>query len=119
MSYKIEMRDDGIVYVAFGGSVSTEEMEEFRREWLTYLDAVTEEEPLRVVSESPGLIKFSAGARRILVELQRLPKMGPSAIVGANRYVRVLTAFILKATGRDNVRFFNTVEEAVAWLKGE
>ncbi len=117
MGYRIKMRDDGILHTSFHGDVTTEEMEAFRREFLVYLNAATEEEPLLVISESPGLTKFSAGARRILVELQRSPRLGNSAVVGASRYSRVLTTFVLKATGRNNIRFFDTIEEAAAWLK--
>lgn len=39
--------------------------------------------------------------------------------VGANRYTRVLARLVLKASGRDNIRFFGLEEEAVAWLKAE
>jgi len=31
--------------------------------------------------------------------------------------VRVLVSFVLKATRRDNIRFFETEEEALAWLQ--
>ena len=38
-------------------------------------------------------------------------------LVGASRYVRVLTGFVFKAVGRENIRLFASEEDALVWLK--
>jgi hypothetical protein len=63
--------------------------------------------------------KFSAEFRKTLAGLMNDPRTGKVANVGAKRYNRVLAGFLLKATGRDNIRFFKLEEEALAWLKTE
>jgi hypothetical protein len=43
--------------------------------------------------------------------------LGKAATIGVDRYTRVLIGFVLKATGRDNIRLFDTEEQALAWLR--
>jgi hypothetical protein len=49
----------------------------------------------------------------------RDPRVGRSAMVGTSPYFRVLVGFILKATGRDDVRLFALLDEALDWLGSE
>ena len=119
MTYKLEMGEDGILRLSFAGQVGTEEMEAFRQDFLPYLEAATDESPLLVLSNAQGDTKYSSGARKIFMQLNRDSRIGKAATVGTGRYTRVLARFVLKATGRDNIGFFDTQEEAVAWLKGE
>ena len=118
MAYKLEMDQEGILRLWFEGNISTEEMEAFRADFTAFLEQSTEEKPLLVLSYSTSeAAKFSPGARKIFVQLNRDPRIGKAATLGVNRYTRVLAGFILKASGRDNVQFFDTEEEAVAWLR--
>jgi hypothetical protein len=55
--------------------------------------------------------------RKAFFDLNSDPRLGKSATVGVDRYTRVLLDFMLKATKRDNIRLFDTEEEALAWLK--
>lgn len=119
MSYKLWMKDDGILRIQIDDDLA-EELDAFTRELAIYLDAATEESPLRTLamSRDPGG-KLPSSVRKTFAELNRDPRLGKSATIGLDRYTRVLAGFVLKATGRDNIRFFDTEEEALAWLKEE
>ena len=119
MTYQLEMGDDGILRLSFSGQIGTEEMEAFRQDFMPFLEAATDESPVLVLSGAHGDTKYSSGARKIFMQLNRDPRIGKAATVGTARYTRVLARFVLKATGRDNIGFFDTQEEAVAWLKDE
>jgi hypothetical protein len=82
-----------------------------------YLESATETEPLLLLSDVSRLGKVSVKARSALAGLSGDPRLGKNAILGSSRYQRVLATFIDKAVGRDNIRFFDTEAEALAWLK--
>ena len=119
MAYELEIRDDGIARLATIGDQDREEVENLRKDLESLLEAATEAEPVRLIVDSSRSGKTSSAARRIYVELNRDPRIGKTALVGSRRYGRLLGTFIVKATGRDNIRFFDSEEEALAWLKAE
>lgn len=119
MPYQIQMRDDGIVRINFAnGALQHDEVDDFVRDFHVYLDAATPETPLRTltISDQSGT-KLSSKIRKAFADLNTDPRLGKSATVGLDRYVRVLVGFVLKATRRDNIRFFDTEENALAWLQ--
>lgn len=119
MPYQIQMGDDGILRINFGGgTLEHDEVDDFVRDFAVYLDAVAFEAPLRTLTmaDQSG-IKLSSKTRKAFADLNLDPRLGKSATVGMNRYTRVLVGFVLKATGRDNIRFFDTEEKALAWLR--
>jgi hypothetical protein len=119
MAHKLEMCDDGILRLAFIGDQDEKDMEAFQQDFAPFLEAVTEEEPLRIFTDSSQSGKFTSAARKTFLTLNRNPKIGRTAILGASRYTRVLAGLVLKATRRDNIRFFDSETEALAWLKAE
>ena len=114
MAHEFEIRDDGIVRLAPIGNQDKEDMEIFRKKMEPLLEAATEAEPVRLLVDSSRSGKTSAAGRKIYAEVNRDPRLGKTALVRARRYNRLLGSFILKASGRDNVRFFDSEEEAVA-----
>lgn len=119
MPYRIQMGDDGILRVDFaGGSLERDEVDAFIREFTVYLDAATPEAPLRMLTiANQSGAKLSSKTRKAFADLNSDPRLGKAATVGVDRYTRVLVGFVLKATGRDNIRFFETEEQALAWLR--
>ena len=118
MAHEVNIGDDGILRMAFIGGMDEEDTKAFREEFDPILKSATEAEPLRILVDGSRSGKYTSAARRIFVELQRSPLIGDVALVGASRYSRVLAGFVLKATGRDNVRLFESEEEALGWLRG-
>jgi hypothetical protein len=117
MAYKMWMRDDGILRIQLDDDL-VNELDKFTQEFTTYLDAATEKSPLYTFTTSSGSGgKLPSAVRKMFAELNRDPRLGKSATIGLDRYTRVLAGFVLKATGRNNIRFFDTEEEALAWLK--
>ncbi len=119
MAHEIDMRDDGILWLAQIGDVDKEDMDAFLEDLTPFLEAATEAQPLLILSDTNRTGKLSASARKLLAGLGRDPRLRKTAIVGSGRYTRVVAGFINKAAGRDNICFFDSEEEAIAWLKAE
>ena len=119
MPYRMQMGDDKILRVDFvGGVLERAEVDDFMRDFQGYLEAATPAAPLRTltVAGQSGM-KLSAKVRKAFSDLNGDPRIGKAATVGVDRYTRVLIGFVLKATGRDNIRLFDTEEQALAWLR--
>lgn len=119
MAHEIRMRDDGVLWVAQIGYVDEADMAAFLEGLTPFLEAATETQPLLILSDTSRTGKLSASARKLLAGLGRDPRLRKTAILGTGRYTRVVASFINKAAGRDNIRFFDSEQEAVAWLKAE
>lgn len=119
MAYRIEISQDNILHVVFEGELGEEDMESYLQEYDEFLSDASETEPLLFLVDSSEITKVSAVARKYFVQALRQPdpRTGRTAMIGSSRYVRVLTSFVLKAVGRDDIRLFDTEEEGLAWLK--
>ena len=119
MPYRIQMDDDGILRIDFvDGVLEREEVDDFVRDFHIHLDAATPEAPLRTLTVAgQSGVKLSSKVRKAFSDLNGDPRLGKSATIGVDRYTRVLIGFVLKATGRDNIRFFETEAQALAWLR--
>ncbi len=117
MVYELRMDEHGILRITFHGMLVGDVIDTFVEDFMAYLEQATPERPLRTltISEVP-VRKLSSRVRRVFARLNKDPRLGKSATVGGSRYSRVLIGFVLKATGRDNIRLFGTEEEALAWL---
>ncbi|HOT90656.1 MAG TPA: hypothetical protein PLJ78_03575 [Anaerolineae bacterium] len=118
MPYKLTMPDDGILRINFDGALEDDEIDPFINDFMRYLEAATPTAPLRTltISNHTGA-KLAPRVRKMFATLNTDPRLGKSATIGVDRYTRVLVGFVLKATGRDNIRFFDSEEQALAWLK--
>ena len=119
MTHEFEIRDDGIGRLVPIGDQDKEDVENFRKDMEPLLEAATEAEPARLLVDSSRSGKTSSAGRKMYVELSRDPRIGKTAVVKARRYSRLLATFVIKATGRDDICFFDSEEEALAWLKAE
>lgn len=61
--------------------------------------------------------EFSSAARKVWVEFLQNDKIKKTAFFGGNVFVKTLATFVIAATGKKDIKFFNTGEEAVAWFK--
>lgn len=119
MPYQLNERDDGILHVTLVGNVDPDEWNAYIEEYESFLESAAGTEPVHFLVDVSEMGKASSRTRKAVVQDLRTPhsRVGKTAMVGTNRYARVLTSFLLKAVGRDDIRFFETTEEAVAWLK--
>lgn len=117
MAHEIRILEDGILRIALIGDQDEKSMEAFLQDLTPFLETATEEEPLRILTDSSRSGKYTVQARRMYFQIGYGQTVEKVAIVGASRYTRVLVGFIFKGTGQRNVRFFDTESEALVWLK--
>jgi hypothetical protein len=117
MLYDLHMDDDNILWI-FPSDIGKEleaALEEFAK---SFLKTATETEPLHILMDSRDAGKPTARARKTFAKLGRDPRIGKCAVVGGiERYSRVMAGLINRAVGRNNIRFFQSEEKAIAWLK--
>ena len=117
MAQELDMIEDGIVRLAFIGDITDVEVDTFLKGFQTYLEAATLEQPLGLLVDASRDGKMAPSARRNFTELNKDPRLGHIGICNVSRFNRVVATFIMKATGRDNIRFFESQADALAWLK--
>lgn len=119
MAYELHMSDDDILRIAFIGDLEGPDLKGYLEAFASFLEAASEARPLLILADTNQAGKLSSKGRQAFTGLTKDPRIRKVAITGSSRYARVLTSFILKATGRDHIRLFNAEDEAVAWLKAE
>jgi hypothetical protein len=117
MAHEITMGSDGILQIRFIGDVEKADIDLFMKDLNPFLEASTQTAPLSFISFSAEAGKYSSAARKKFSELNADPRIGKVAVIGANRMTRVLAHIVLKATNRNNIRFFLSEKEAVTWIK--
>ena len=118
MAHEIKMGDDGILQVKMVGDVDQEGWAAYAQDIASILDTLPETETVHFLVDLRQMGKSSLAARKDSLDIFRNPdpRIGKSALVGANRYIQVLGSFVMSAAGRDDFRFFDSEDEALAWL---
>lgn len=118
MAHTLTKRPDGILHSLFVGDIDGAAIEEFKQNVAPYLETATTENQLHFVADASQEGKWDFDARQAFTKYFDDQRLGHVAVVSANRFTRVISTFMVKATGRgDTVHFFATEEEAIAWLK--
>lgn len=117
MPHQLNMGQDGILRTTLAGDLDRSVIDRLREDYQPFLDAATTLNPLNNLLHTPRVGKISSAARRFFTELTGDPRFGLAAIINPPRRVRVLGKFILKATGRQNINFYQSEENALDWLK--
>jgi hypothetical protein len=119
MAHTIQMGNDGILRVTLSGDLERGMIESLRRDYSPFVMAATPQSPLRTIFFMSELGKLSSSARKYFTELSADPRVGMIAFIQPSRRAKVLGKFIYKATGRNNIMFFETETQAIDWLKSE
>lgn len=117
MATRLTMPADGILRATFEGDLGRAETEVFKREYSAFLQAATPSHPVNMIADVARMGKLSAAARKYLTEINHDRRTGLIAILKPSRPARVLSQFINKATGRANIQFFDSEEDALAWIR--
>lgn len=117
MSFEVQQISDQIVKLTIQGDISDEEGEQFLKDMSSFRESIPPGKQLHYLVDAMKQGRLSAGTRSIFTEQNKSSRVGKIAIFGPNRFVRVMATFTLKASGRDNMRFFETESEALAWLQ--
>lgn len=117
MAHEMHMGDDGILRVKFSGDFDAPDVDAYLADFVPIIENATQTVNFLVDVGEVG--KASASARRAFGDVFRAPHplTGRTALIGASRYLRVVTGFVLKVTGAQNLRLFDSEQEALAWLK--
>jgi len=117
MLYDLRMDDDGILHIF--PSDTGKELDASLQDFATsFVEAATETEPLRIFIDGRGAGKPTARARKTFAKLGRNPRVGKCVVVGGmGRYNRMMVDLINKAIGRNSIRFFDSEDQAIIWLK--
>lgn len=117
MAHELSMKADGILRTTIAGDLDRSVIDTLQGDYRSFLEASTPAAPLNNILFTARVGRISSAARRFFTELTNDPRFGSAAIIDPPRRVRVLGKFILKATGRENIHYFNSEEEALNWLK--
>jgi len=117
MALELIMGDDGILRTRISGEMDKITVDQFQREIEPFLEAATQDKPLNNILFPENLGRISYEVRRYFTGLNHNPRYGMVAIINPPRPIRVLSNFILKATRRENINFFDDEEQALSWIK--
>ena len=117
MPYQVKMGPDGILRIELSGDLDQTILETFRRELTPFVEASTPSKPLRNIITFQEIGSLAPSIRHYLTDLNRDQRFGRTAYIHPPAKARVLGRFILNATGRDNIHYFEQEQQAINWLK--
>ena len=117
MPFKIFPQEDDLIHIQFIGDFDDVDAIEYEKELETHQSkADMQGKKLNCYVDGSKFKSFSVEARRSQARLNADPRIGNIAVTGASRIVRIMAQFVLIASGRKNIRIFNTKDEAMEWL---
>jgi hypothetical protein len=114
---KLYFGEDNILYITVLGDVNDEISMKIKEVSDKFTAMVEGKLNLLVDLNKTGIP--SADARKKGLEGFEGEKIGKIAFFGLHPVARVIASFIMGITKKEDIRFFKTREEALAWLKGE
>ena len=116
MSYQGELLEEGVIRAEFFDEINEEDAKKFAADIDRFVDPAKGEKQIDTLNVFRGEIRLAAKTRRVFVKLNQNPYVGNHAFVGISRGLKVMVIFIVKVSGRENINFFDTESEALAWL---
>jgi hypothetical protein len=117
MAHNIQMGNDGILRVILYDDLDRGVVESLRRDFAPFIEAATPQNPLKTIFFMDSLGKISSTARKYFTDLNADPRLGLVAFINPPRRARVLGRFILRATGKNNILYFENENQALDWLR--
>jgi len=117
MAHSFQMQANGTLYVKVSGSFSEEDLAGYLAELNSYLEPLRMDERLLSFMDATELEHVSPSVRRAVNDFVKDPRFGKTAVLGNNRFIKVLIDFVMRASGRDHMRYFTDRAEALSWLE--
>ncbi len=117
MAHSFQMQADGILYVKVSGNFTEADLDDYLTKLQTYIQPLSMDERLISLLDATELEQVSPNVRRAVNDFVKDPRFGKTAVLGTNRFVKVLIDFVLRASGRDHMHYFTDKAQALAWLK--
>ena len=113
---RIHLGEEGTIYITAVGKKDEKDIINLRDAYIEMANMV--EGKVNLLIDVNKVSKPSLEARRVVQdEIFQHEKTGKIALWGANSIVRMIASFIMGTTRKEDMRFFETKEEAFAWLK--
>lgn len=121
MSESIYLGEDGCIYSIYEGDQTYESVKAGTDETTLIAKKLRQDnQSVKISIDLTRLGKTHSAARKIGVEFLRLLDFDKIAIFGNSVFNKHLVNFIITASGKSStVKYFNSKEEAQAWLKSE
>lgn len=117
MSIEVRMGKDGIIRVINTEDITEEKVRTADKEILELIREIPFEER-RILVDLRKTDKATSGARKAYSERVKSGIVPKSAVLVTTTYHKVLTSFILRASGvSESAKVFINEEEALEWLK--
>lgn len=105
--------EDGMIVYRLTTSVDDTEAKRLDELGRVFLDRNEADHILIDIQKSSD---FSSAARKRWVNFLQHPRIVKVAIFGGNIFIRTLATFVIGASKKKNIKFFETEEEARKWL---
>ena len=105
--------ENGIVYYVISKPVDEKEailLDNFGTEFINSGQA------FYIIIDIRQSSQFTSGARKVWVKFLQNSNAKKVAIFGGNIFVRTLASFVIAATHKKNIKFFNNKINALKWL---
>lgn len=104
------------VLIKLWGEHNKEDAEDFKRVSEEFLEKFPEADPARMLIDCSEQGKMDFETRRIYTQAIKLPRKAYIAVFWKNVLVRITAGFLLTASGRKNLKLFESKEKALKWL---
>jgi len=108
---------DDILYATIVGEIDNKLALEFKDATLKFNRIRKSDGRMNILVDNDRSGKISSNARKVIKELCESRKTGKVAIYGMNPVARVIASFLMGVTRKKDMRFFETREKALAWIK--
>lgn len=117
MAYKLDLGKDGILYATFSGDFTEEQLANYIHDLNEIVEQTPSDEKLKSFIDTTELGRVNPNLRRMAGDLIKDPRLGDTAVLGNSRVVKVMIDFVLKASGRNHMKYFTDRQQALAWLQ--
>lgn len=122
MGYQIQQISENIISLDLISSFSAEDASNHALEMDPILERLCASgNKVHFLVRTVELGKISLEGRRSFGERNGDPRVGNTAVVGVNRFLKVVAQFVMVASGKQNIRFFDAADEvsALNWLNNQ
>ena len=120
MGYSINRLDGNIIKFEMLGDFTAEDAKNHADEMDPILNELAQNgQKAQFLIYTEQLKKISVEGRRSFSERNGDDRIGKTAVVGVNRFLKVIARFIMVASGKSNIKFFDLEDDldAIEWLK--
>ena len=120
MGYSIEKLGENIIKFEMIGDFTAEDAQNHADQMDPILSELAQNgQQAQFLIYTEQLKKISVEGRRSFSERNGDDRIGKTAVIGVNRFLKVIARFIMVASGKNNIRFFDIEDDidAIKWLK--